>query len=121
MILLAVILAALVLGAWIISAQTVETASWGLSFRAEGAPPIGPANAATLSGFDAAYVGSSQEKKLYLTFDAGYENGCTGQILDILKKHNVPAAFFLWAITPCTIRICRKLKIWRLFGKNWRI
>ena len=95
MILLAVILAALVLGAWIISAQTVETASWGLSFRAEGAPPIGPANAATLSGFDAAYVGSSQEKKLYLTFDAGYENGCTGQILDILKKHNVPAAFFL--------------------------
>ena len=32
---------------------------------------------------------------LYLTFDAGYENGCTAQILDVLKKHNVPAAFFL--------------------------
>ena len=35
------------------------------------------------------------EKVLYLTFDAGYENGCTAQILDVLKKHNVPAAFFL--------------------------
>ena len=35
------------------------------------------------------------EKVLYLTFDAGYENGCTEKILDVLKKHQVPAAFFL--------------------------
>ena len=32
---------------------------------------------------------------LYLTFDAGYENGCTEKILDTLKKHNAKAAFFL--------------------------
>ena len=32
---------------------------------------------------------------IYLTFDAGYENGCTEPILDALKKHNAPAAFFL--------------------------
>lgn len=94
-ILAAVILAALGLGAWIILAQTVQTASWGLSFRTEGAPPIGPANADTLKAFDAAYLGNPGEKKLFLTFDAGYENGCTAQILDVLKKHNVPAAFFL--------------------------
>ena len=31
----------------------------------------------------------------YLTFDAGYENGCTAKILDTLKAHQVPAAFFL--------------------------
>ena len=30
-----------------------------------------------------------------MTFDAGYENGCTEKILNILKKHNVRAAFFL--------------------------
>ena len=36
-----------------------------------------------------------QEKVLYLTFDAGYENGCTAQVLDTLKAHNVTAAFFL--------------------------
>ena len=32
---------------------------------------------------------------IYLTFDAGYENGCTGKILDTLKSHRVSAAFFL--------------------------
>ena len=32
---------------------------------------------------------------IYLTFDAGYENGCTAKILDTLQKHNVKAAFFL--------------------------
>ena len=32
---------------------------------------------------------------LYLTFDDGYDKGNTPQILDALKKHNVPAAFFV--------------------------
>ena len=32
---------------------------------------------------------------IYLTFDCGYENGYTGQILDVLKAHNAPAAFFV--------------------------
>ena len=35
------------------------------------------------------------EKVIYLTFDAGYENGNIGRILDTLKKHNAPAAFFV--------------------------
>lgn len=73
----------------------VEAGNWGLSFRQEGTPPVGPASADLLSRYDAAYLGDTDEKVLYLTFDAGYENGCTAQILDILKKHNVPAAFFL--------------------------
>jgi peptidoglycan-N-acetylmuramic acid deacetylase len=34
-------------------------------------------------------------KVIYLTFDAGYENGNVEKILDTLKKENVPAAFFL--------------------------
>lgn len=38
---------------------------------------------------------NSEEKKIYLTFDAGYENGNVEKILDILKEKNVPAAFFL--------------------------
>ena len=73
----------------------METGAWGLSFRQEGQPPIGPANSRELAKYDAAYVGDTSEKVLYLTFDAGYENGCTEKILDVLKKHNVPAAFFL--------------------------
>jgi peptidoglycan-N-acetylmuramic acid deacetylase len=35
------------------------------------------------------------EKVLYLTFDAGYENGNVGKVLDILKEENVPGAFFI--------------------------
>ena len=73
----------------------MSTGAWGLSFRTEGKPPIGPASAAQLRKFDAVYLGNTAEKVLYLTFDAGYENGCTTKILDTLQKHEVPAAFFL--------------------------
>lgn len=35
------------------------------------------------------------EKVMYFTFDCGYENGYTEQILDMLKKHNAKACFFV--------------------------
>ena len=73
----------------------LETGSWGLSFRQEGMPPIGNAGQDQLARYNAAYIGNTEEKVLYLTFDAGYENGCTAQILDVLKANEVPAAFFL--------------------------
>ena len=38
---------------------------------------------------------NTEEKKIYLTFDAGYENGNTPAILDALKKHEAPATFFV--------------------------
>ena len=73
----------------------LPTASWGLSFRQEGAPPVGNAGQDQLRRYNAAYLGDTTQKVLYLTFDAGYENGCTGRILDTLQKHNAKAAFFL--------------------------
>lgn len=73
----------------------VQTGSWGLSFHEEGQPPVGSASATTLKKYDAAFLGDPTQKVLYLTFDAGYENGFTAQILDVLKEHHVPAAFFL--------------------------
>ena len=75
--------------------SSLETGSWGLSFRQEGAPPIGNAGKDQLKAYDAAYIGDTSRKVLYLTFDAGYENGCTEKILDILKRQQVSAAFFL--------------------------
>ena len=75
--------------------DAIETGSWGLSFREEGEPPIGNADAASLRRYDAVYLGDTNDKVLYLTFDAGYENGCTAQILDVLKAHNARAAFFV--------------------------
>lgn len=75
--------------------ETIETGAWGLSFRQEHTAPIGPASSDELARFNAAYIGNTQEKVIYLTFDAGYENGCTEKILDALKAHHAPAAFFL--------------------------
>ena len=86
---------ALVLTVGILRSTAVETAGWGLSFREEGAAPIGTAGRDVLRALDAAYVGDPAEKVIYLTFDAGYENGCTEKILDVLKDHEIPAAFFL--------------------------
>ena len=87
--------AAIALACTIFHGSALETGSWGLSFRQEGAAPIGNAGVDQLKQYDAAYIGDTSRKVLYLTFDAGYENGCTEQILDTLKKHGVPAAFFL--------------------------
>ena len=69
--------------------------NWGLSFQNEGMPPVANATADELKQYNAYYADMSGKKVIYLTFDAGYENGNTPAILDALKKHNVPAAFFL--------------------------
>lgn len=86
--------AALVLAASQFFLQGVETGAWGLSFSS-GQTPSAPVSREKLKQYDAYYIGDPEEKVLYLTFDAGYENGYTEKILDVLKKHNAPAAFFL--------------------------
>ena len=75
--------------------RSIETGSWGLSFRAEGQPPVGNASKESLRRYDAVYLGDESQKKIYLTFDAGYENGVTEKLLDVLKEEKVPAAFFV--------------------------
>lgn len=41
------------------------------------------------------FVRRTEEKKVYFTFDLGYEAGYTGQVLDILRENNIKAIFFL--------------------------
>ncbi|MBM7650231.1 peptidoglycan-N-acetylmuramic acid deacetylase [Bacillus ectoiniformans] len=48
-----------------------------------------------LAKYGAFYKDSDKEKVIYLTFDNGYENGFTENILNTLKKEKVPAAFFV--------------------------
>lgn len=79
----------------VFASSALETGAWGLSFRQEGQPPVGNAGVDQLKRYDAAYIGDTTKQTIYLTFDSGYENGCTGKILDVLKKHNAKAAFFL--------------------------
>ena len=44
--------------------------------------------------YGAWFIGE-EEDKIYLTFDEGYENGYTSQILDVLKEKKVSAVFFI--------------------------
>jgi len=69
--------------------------NWGLSFQIEGEKPVGNASPEYLKQYNAYFVKDTTENVIYLTFDAGFENGNTEKILDALKKHNAPACFFL--------------------------
>lgn len=72
--------------------------NWGLSFNnGNGNPPTGNATYEYLKNFNAYFLdyNNLQNKKVYITFDAGYEAGYMPKILDALKKHNVKATFFV--------------------------
>jgi len=73
----------------------LPTGAWGLSFREKNQPPVADARAEDLAPYDAKYIDDTAEKIVYLTFDCGYENGNTAAILDALKAHDAPAAFFV--------------------------
>ena len=92
---LTAVIAAAVLAVGQFASEAITTGAWGLSFKASGQAPVGPSSREKLQEYDAVYVGEPEEKVLYLTFDAGYENGCTEKILDTLQKHDVKATFFL--------------------------
>lgn len=77
------------------SIAAIPTGAWGLHFSEDGRAPTGNAPKQALAKYDAVYLGDEGRKRIYLTFDAGYENGATEQILDALAKHHAPAAFFL--------------------------
>lgn len=45
--------------------------------------------------YNALFIKEDCPKEIFLTFDEGYENGYTSQILDVLKEKEVPAVFFV--------------------------
>lgn len=75
--------------------EVLSTGSWGLSFQEEGKAPVIDVDADKLKELGGYYLGDEAKKKIYITFDAGFENGNTPKILDALKKYNVKATFFL--------------------------
>lgn len=68
---------------------------WGLKKVECSQPEVPTKWKEMLKKYDSYYLGNTGEKVMFLTFDEGYENGYTGQILDVLKKTNTPAAFFV--------------------------
>lgn len=68
--------------------------SWWFK-RNDNHDPSGCQEDYDITKWGAYYIVPTKEKRMYLTFDCGYENGYTGDLLDVLKKEKVPAAFFV--------------------------
>ena len=77
--------------------ESIDNKGTGWGFvRKKGAPPeITAKQKSDLKDYGGVYLDEENEAALYLTFDEGYENGYTAQILDVLAEKKVPAAFFV--------------------------
>lgn len=72
-----------------------DTQSWYLKYYTDGRQPDTPDGGRYSTQYDVISLDRSGDRTIYLTFDAGYENGNVAKILDILKKHDVKGAFFI--------------------------
>lgn len=78
-----------------ISNQKIE---WGIKRNDNHMQPdLGSKNKSILDKYQGIAMGNKDSKKVYLTFDEGYEAGYTEKILEILKQNEVKATFFITA------------------------
>lgn len=78
------------------AAHTLNTQyGWYYMPRTDGQQPNENKEFSFVKNYDVLSLGNPDEKVIYITFDAGYENGNAPSILDTLKAHNATAAFFL--------------------------
>lgn len=92
-----VVMISCILAANQVSAQGINPHSFGFKKSKDGKLP-----SIAQEGFmdmlqkhKAIFLGDTEKKELYLTFDSGYENGYMPGILDVLKEKKVPATFFV--------------------------
>lgn len=81
-----------------LAALSNEKIQWGPGTRLDNdGRPAEPVGLQSKYGKYGAYFISPDKdtKKIYLTFDEGYENGYTPKILDTLKEKGVSAVFFI--------------------------
>ncbi|MDP4132955.1 MAG: delta-lactam-biosynthetic de-N-acetylase [Bacillota bacterium] len=68
---------------------------WGFRKLQGTRPEFTEGQKSVMSKYGCIYIGNENDKKIYLTFDEGYENGYTASILDTLKEKGVKATFFI--------------------------
>ena len=78
--------------------------SWYIKRAGQKRPQIG-AEHFEIENYGGYYIDKkvtddSEHKVIYLTFDAGYDNGNVNKTVDILKEKNVKAAFFILDTIP---------------------
>lgn len=85
------------------SSQSIDNLSnkkieWGIKRNDNHEQPdLGSTNKKILDENKGISMGNENSKKVYLTFDEGYEAGYTEKILETLKQNEVKATFFITA------------------------
>ncbi len=72
-----------------------ERINWFFKPIGNNAQPEFPGIDSLAKEHGALFIGNEGDKTVYLTFDAGYSNENVEKTLDVLKKHNIKAAFFI--------------------------
>ena len=97
---LCLLFAALLFTALCSHSASAEEISWYFKKNSEHKQPTLDKNLSFIEKYNCYYVDKNHgddctDKVIYLTFDAGYENGNIEKILDVLKEKNVKGAFFI--------------------------
>lgn len=85
------------------SSTTIDNLSnkkieWGIKRNNNNEQPdLGSLNKKILDEYNGISMGNKDSKKVYLTFDEGYEAGYTEKLLEVLKQNEVKATFFITA------------------------
>lgn len=75
-----------------------EAYSWYCVHTKNGERPNADASMSFIDKYECYYISKpsdSDRKRIFLTFDAGYENGNVEKILDVLKEKKAVGAFFI--------------------------
>ncbi len=85
--------------------------SWYFKPKNDGSRPELCPEADFVKNYDTVTIGNEGEKKIYLTFDAGYENGNVEKILDIMKENDVKGTFFILPrLAENNTDLCKRMK-----------
>ena len=102
------------IAAMLTQSASAEVTAWYCRRRADHKQPLAASDISYVEDFGGYYIDhrhgdDSDEKVVYLTFDAGYENGNVARILDTLKAEDVKGAFFILGnlITRNSDLVCR--------------
>lgn len=80
------------------TALSTKKIEWGIKRNDNHKQPdLGKVNKNIIDNNNGIAIGNKESKKVYLTFDEGYEAGYTEKILETLKQNEVKACFFITA------------------------
>ena len=81
-----------------IATLSTKKIEWGIKRNNNHEQPdLGTVNKKIIDEAKGIAMGNKESKKVYLTFDEGYEAGYTEKILEVLKQNDVKACFFVTA------------------------